>query len=266
MPSLREVQERFAAALFDGEADSIATLIRVDGIDPGERLEVYRNNLREGFRKALALEYPVIERLVGEDYFRGLALELLAAHPSTRGDLHHVGAPFPAFLAERFAATEYAYFADVAALEWGYAEILIAPDAPIFDLGSLAGLPAECHAELRFQTAPASRLLESKYPVLSIWKANYTDHAAVPATAERIDLNAGPDRLLMIRTPAGVEFHALAPAEFAFACAFAQAATLETAFEAARSVDADFDPGVALRHLVTLGFLVAAAHPALEHP
>ncbi len=56
-----------------------------------ERLDIYRNNLREGFVKALALGFPVIERLVGAEYFHQLAIELLRAHPSRSGNLHHGG-------------------------------------------------------------------------------------------------------------------------------------------------------------------------------
>ena len=98
MLSLRSLQSSFAAHLFEDEPESIIPWIRSDGIDPVARLRIYRNNLHEGFQKTLALEYPVIGRLVGNEYFRQLALAFLACHPSTSGDLHHVGAPFAAFL------------------------------------------------------------------------------------------------------------------------------------------------------------------------
>jgi hypothetical protein len=252
MPSLREFQEGFARALFEGP--------RAESCEPGAvGLEVYRNNLREGFRRALALEFPVIERLVGADYFRALALDFQRAHPSRAGDLHPVGAPFPGFLRERFAATEHAYFADVAELEWACAEALVAADAACFDPGLLAAFPEESHAELRWRTAPASRLLASEFPVTRIWRANHS--SGVP---EWIDLRSGPERVLVTRAPSGVEFHALDAASFAFAAALAEGATLGDAFEAARAQDPDFDPGAALRRLVSVGFLVGAVHPRLE--
>src|ERR1700704_1590626 len=106
----------FVDALFGGDAAGVAAQIEANGLEPAERLDIYRNNLHEGFTKALAIGFPVIERLVGVDYFRQLALDFLRAHPSRAGNLHHIGAPFPRFLRERFADTEYTYFADVAAL------------------------------------------------------------------------------------------------------------------------------------------------------
>src|SRR5262245_36975265 len=102
MPALRELQAEFVAAMF-GETSSVQAHVRDDGMGADARLGIYQNNLREGFIKALAQSFPVIERLGGTDYFRQLALEFLAAHPSRSGDLHHIGAPFASFLAQKFA-------------------------------------------------------------------------------------------------------------------------------------------------------------------
>src|SRR5438552_18891311 len=81
MSSLRDLQRQFVGALFDELPDTRAGL------------EIYRNNLHEGFCKVLALEFPVIQRLVGADYFRQLGRDFLHAHPSRGGDLHAIGAP-----------------------------------------------------------------------------------------------------------------------------------------------------------------------------
>ncbi len=125
---LHDMQKRFASALFDDAPEAVAPWIRSCESEPGKgvaidshaRLSIYRNNLREGFRKALSLEFPVIERLVGEEYFRQLALSFLAEHPSRAGDLHPIGEPFAQFLRQRFEATRYAYLPDVATLEWAH--------------------------------------------------------------------------------------------------------------------------------------------------
>ncbi len=93
MPALRELQLAFVAAMF-GESDGVEAHVHNGGMSADARLSIYQNNLREGFIKALALTFPVVERLGGTDYFRQLALEFLAAHPSRSGNLHHIGAPF----------------------------------------------------------------------------------------------------------------------------------------------------------------------------
>jgi hypothetical protein len=253
MSQLRELQRRFAAALFDEEPGVAATLVHAGAIGAAQRIGIYRNNLREAFRKALALEFPVIERLVGADYFARLARDFHAVHPSRHGDLHHIGAPFPDFLRERFSSTEYAYFADVAALEWAHSEVLVAPDIAPLDPESLAEIPPDLYGDLRFTISPACRLVASVYPIVRIWTVNQPQSADEAA----IDLSSGEDRVLVRRGRENIEFHRLDAPTFEFLAGLAGRQTLSVAFDRAERVDASFDLGAALQRMVALGVLVA---------
>jgi hypothetical protein len=243
MLALRDLQTRFTDALFGG-AD-------VPDVDVPERLDIYRNNLREGFIKALAITFPVIEQLVGTEYFRRLALDFLAAYPSRAGNLQHIGAPFARFLRERFAVTEYAYFEDIAALEWAHERVLIAADAQPITAAGLAGVNPLDYEDLRFDLHPATALVRSSFPIIRIWRANQPG-----ATEEPIDLAAGGDNVLVLRAGEWIEFHRLPAGDFAALEALAAGASLGTALEAAQAADASFDLGAALRRFLTLGLLV----------
>jgi hypothetical protein len=249
--SLRELQMQFARALFDGVEEPVASRIHAGELGSAARLGIYRNNLHEGFTKTLALEFPVIERLVGEDYFRQLAREFLKAHPSRAGNLHHVGEPFPRFLASWFEASEYAYMADVAALEWAYQEVMIAADAAPFDLETLRSAAPEALGNLRLALHPACRLVRSTYPIVRIWRANQPESPS----DETIDLGSGGDRVLIRRAAEHVEFHRLPAGQFALLERLAKGATLSEAFEAALADDSQFDLSEALRRFVSLGVL-----------
>jgi hypothetical protein len=256
-PSLQEQQRAFAAALFDGATDCLAALVRGDGIDPHDRLGLYRHTVQENFRHALAVGFPVMLRLVGEDYFRGLAIDYQAAAPSRSGDLHHAGAGFAEFLRARHAATRYAYFADVAALEWAHGEVLIAADPPPLArvLERLAAWPEDRHAELHFRALPSARLLHSEFPVLRIWLANQ-DPPTDETKDEVIDLSAGTERLLVCRGPdGGVEFHRLDAASFAFAAALVAGRSLGEADEAALESGCSYNVATELRRLLVHGVL-----------
>jgi hypothetical protein len=244
MLALRELQARFADALFSG-VDVPAD------VDVPDRFEIYRNNLREGFIKALAIAFPVIEKLVGVEYFRRLALDFLAAYPSRSGDLHHIGEPFARFLHERFADTEYAYFADVAALEWAHQEVLIAADAQPLTAAAFASVNPLDYEALRFDLHPAAALVRSSFPIVRIWRANQPD----AVTDEPIDLAAGGDNVLVLRAAEWIEFHRLPAGDFALLEAFDAGASLGAALDAAQSADAGFDLGAALRRFLTLGLL-----------
>ncbi len=270
MLPLRELQLRFDRALFDDVPGAAAPWIRgcksdsADGtaIDSRARIAIYRNNVREGFRKALALEFPVIERLVGEDYFRQLALSFLAQHPSRSGDLHPIGEPFSQFLHSRFENTPYAYMTDVATLEWSYQQSLIAADAPQFDITILRDTPTEAYGQLRFSLHPACGLVRSRYPVMRIWAANQAESTG----DEVVDLSSGADFILLRRAAYGVEMRRVAEADFAILQEFSRQHPLGDALEQALALDPEFDLGEALGHFIDLGVLAAVHIPPQSLP
>ncbi len=256
MPALRELQLDFVAALFD-ESNAVHAQVREDGMSAGARLSIYQNNLREGFIKALGLGFPVIERLGGTDYFRQLAVQFLQAHPSRSGNLHHIGRPFAPFLKQKFAGTQYAYFADVAALEWAHQEAQIAPDADALAAAAFASIAPEDYERLTFEFQPACHFVQSRYPIVKIWRANQPE----TQSDEVIDLGSGGDNVLVRRTPECVEFHRLAQSQFVLFDALSRGENLGIALERAQAVASDVDFSAALRHLVELRILTALRLP-----
>ena len=243
MLSLPELQTRFAAALLGDTTAPATTWIQAAGIASELRLGIYRNNLQEGFAKTLALEFPVIHRLVGEDYFRQLALSFLAHHPSRCGDLHHIGSPFAAFLRGQFAGTNYEYFADVAALEWAWQECLVAEDDAALDPQALQAVAPYDYPRLKFALRRAAHLLESAFPIARIWEANQPGHDA----ADIIDLADGPEFVLVQRVAAGARTTRLSAGEFALLSTLVRAEPLEAALDAALAREAHFDLAAALQ-------------------
>jgi hypothetical protein len=246
---LRELQQRFASRLLGTDSASVLDWIRADSISALARVEIYRGNLHAGFTKTLALEFPVIQRLVGQNYFKQLALAFLACHTSRSGDLHHVGAPFPGFLQKQFDNTEYWYLADVAGLEWAYQECLVAEDSDCLDPQALRNIPVDAYPNLQFRIRSACRLVDSPFPIARIWEANQPD-AEVP---DFIDLTTGPDHVVLVRTPAGIDLNRVPAGDFQLLTGFAAGQTLERALEAALDLDARFDLGAALRRCIRFG-------------
>jgi hypothetical protein len=259
MLALRDLQMCFTAALLDGAGERVHRSIVADGIAANERLGIYQNNVREGFIKALAIGFPVIERLVGTDYFRRLAVEFQDKRPSRSGDLQHIGRAFAAFLQLRFHGTEYAYLPDVADLEWAYQEAQLAADRePLMpDVFGVAAASADIEG-LRFDLHPACSLVQSEFPVTRIWFANQPD----ADSDEVIDLASGAEHVVVRRTTTDIEFVRLNPGEFAALESLAGGDTLADAFESAREVDPQFDLAAALCRFVTLQLFVGLRVPA----
>src|SRR5450432_3202754 len=100
MPSLRELQRDFVAAIIFAERPAAAAMRVVAGdVGVGARMAIYRNNVHANYRKALAATFAVLERLVGESFFDTLVDAFVRDCPSTVGDINRYGADMPAFLA-----------------------------------------------------------------------------------------------------------------------------------------------------------------------
>ncbi len=244
---LAKLQREFAAALFDKGNERFPAGIR-NGRFSGARLfQIYRNNVFISLTAALADVYPVVQRLVGEGFFKYVADAFIRAHPPQSGNLHDFGADLAEFLASFPACAELRYLPDVARLEWAYHEVFHAATTG-FDVAALAAVPPERYAELRFGLSPAARLITSEYPVLAIWRAN---QAEVAETS--VDLDAGGNRLLVFRRELEVEFKLLSAGEYALLAAWQLGTALQEASAAALQAEADFDLTRYLQQHAALG-------------
>ncbi|HEY5863731.1 MAG TPA: DNA-binding domain-containing protein, partial [Casimicrobiaceae bacterium] len=190
MPDLAALERAFAAALTARSVEAAdVTPFAGPAVRTRARLRLYRGNVQVNARHALANAHPVCARLVGADFFDGLAYEYAARTPSRSGDLNEYGAGFAGFLAAFPPVSEQVpYLPDVAKLEWLVHLAHYAADAPPFDAAVLAGIPAAQLGQARLVPAPATALVESRWPVASIWRAHVADDDHVP----EVDLASGP--------------------------------------------------------------------------
>jgi hypothetical protein len=182
------MQARFHAALWSPDTPG--------GLGPdtacARRFSVYRNNVQHGLCSALSRRFPVIERLVGAEFFVAMARVFAAAHPPENPVLITWGAAFPAFLARFPPVASLPYLPDVARLELARGRAYHAADAPTADPAALmAGDPSD----LRLFLAPSVSAYSSRHPAVSIWAANQ------PGVTTR-SLPAGPEFALIARDAA----------------------------------------------------------------
>ena len=241
----------FQAALAEAlaAADGAACPSALTGTDR-RRFRVYRNNVHHGRAEALGAAYPVVRRLVGDDFFRAMARVFLAAHPPRSRSLALMGASLPAFLDDFAPAASVPYLADVARLERAVLEALHAADAPPLDP---ARLTAE---ELALTPHPAARVVASAHPIVSLWRA----HQGGGDGAVRI-VKAG-ETALVTRPQQRVQVQALDPARGAFAEALlagsARDQEPDRALARALALDPDLDPVAAWQPLLAGGALMPA--------
>jgi hypothetical protein len=238
MHSLHELQATFATAILERDSSRIGW--SVCGDNRHDRLAVYIGNVYHNLREALRAVYPVVDRLVGEQFFDHAANRYIRENPSQSGDIQRFGHHFPSFLASFPPAASLSYLADTATLEWLVHEVFHAadhPPLPFSELSNLAG--AEC-STLRFRLHPACRLFASSFPVLKIWEANQPE----AKSDERVDASAGCDWLLVRRIGLAVDIQPLHAAEFAMMHALREGQTVDDAYELALRQDPAFALGV----------------------
>jgi hypothetical protein len=253
MRELAALQANFGAGL-DARAAS-ADAPRIFLGEPEQvrrRLGIYRGNTAANAAKAIAAAYPIVGKIVGTEFFAGLAREYQSRYPSENGDLNEYGQAFAAFLAEFPPAKEHPYLADVAQLEWLVHRAHYAADPAPFDPARLASVPPEQQLRLRPRLHPACGILHSTYPLARIWQV----HQDTFGGELEVDLSRGPSHALVFRPRFRVEVAQTGDAETAFLAAALDGATLETALAAAQSRDASFDLGRLLNEWVGSSIIV----------
>lgn len=174
MPLHASTQADFAAALLDPDAACPIDVRAWNGSGPEKRFAVYRNNVISSLVGALADTFPVVQTLVGVDFFRAMAGVFVRQSPPRSRLLVHYGHGFAGFV-ERFEpAGSLPYLAGVARLEIARVEAFHAADAaPLSATAAGVALAAgERIGELRLVVHPSVRLVPSSYAIVSIWAAH----------------------------------------------------------------------------------------------
>ncbi len=246
MLSLREVQQAFVGAVADAlppvELDRLIRHIADDEVGAQERLGIYANTVRSNRKNALRATYPVVERLVGEDFFSYAADAFARSYPSRSGNLDDYGFEFADFLESFAPAASLGYLPDVARLELLVDRLMVAEDDR--RVRGVAASLAAYNVQLDHTLEPAAgcRLLKSDFPIHRIWQVNQPGFE----DAGLVDLAEGGALLLVRRDGFAIEIVSLERAEFAFLSAFAAGLSLGAAVASARAVEPRFDAAQSL--------------------
>ena len=118
--ALRELQAAFADHLLAGPRPDLVAAI-VGGRLPAEaRLRIHRHHVLTSLAKVLEATFPTVSRLVGEDFFAGMARAFIVAEPPAQPVLAEYGKGFAAFIDTYAPAQGLPYLADMARLEMAW--------------------------------------------------------------------------------------------------------------------------------------------------
>lgn len=254
MLTLPETQQQFVDfVLREKDQSPILNGVKSNGLTAGQRLNIYRNNTQLGLTEVLRDGYPVVNKLVGAEFFNRMARDYIRHYPPTAGCLLFFGKEFAGFITGYPPAAGLPYLPDVARLEWLWHEAFHEADAPSLEIRALAQLNPGVYGQLSLSLHPTARLFVSGYPILRIWRTNQDGYEG----GQAINLNEGGCRLLIFRPELEVEISALDETEFLFLNLLEQGLTLLQAVEQAIEKDAAFNVQVALHHWFAAGLFTA---------
>ena len=154
LPDLIAFQRQFVAAIDAPATGAVA---------------VYRNTVVHGAVEALRANYPVVEQIIGDEMFEGLAVEYSSANPPRSPVLALYGDEFADWLVQQSWVAGIPYLPDVARVERLHVECLMAADGEPLLAGDARDLEL---SGLRLKLHPAVRFNWLLTPAMSIWLAH----------------------------------------------------------------------------------------------
>lgn len=259
----------FAAALLDPQRPTPSGVRVWNGSDPSVRLAVHRNNVVSSLVDALAETFPVVEQLVGSEFFRAMAVLFVRQAPPRSRVLAHYGQAFPSFIADFEPAQGLPYLADMARLEVARVAAYHAADADSVSAAmvSLALACGDRMGELQLVLHPSVATLVSPFAVVSLWAAHQTagdergdDGNSTGSSIGLVDVD-GPESALILRSGLDVLVLRAPAGAVTFLVAVRSGLNLGAAAARAMAASPHFDLTATLSQLLTHGALTALRLP-----
>jgi hypothetical protein len=173
-------QAAFTATFLDPTAIVPDGIQNPDGTAAAKRFDVYRNNVAVSLSDALEAAFPVVRKLVGDQFFRAMAGVYLRKHPPKSPLMMFYGDAMPQFLRRFEPAKSVPYLPDIATVELAMRHAYHAADATPVDAQPLATLAPDALMSARLRIAPAVQTAISEYPIHAIYRANTQTDAPKP--------------------------------------------------------------------------------------
>ena len=242
----------FARALLDPDLATPAVVAGPKSKAADKRYNVYRNNVSVSLINALAVAFPATLRITGVDFFRAMARFYVRAAPPLSPLLFEYGRDFPDFIERYEYAQSVPWLADVARVERAWLDAYHAADVEPLTPRALASIPPERLADTVLKPHPATRVVRSRCPAVTIFTANRSDG---PAT--RVEV-VEPEDALLTRPELEVEARRLPPGGAIFLTRLIAGESLGVAAAAALSDSASFDLAANIGGLLEAGVFTTA--------
>jgi hypothetical protein len=255
------VQSPFAQALLNASSPLPDGLTTWNGSNLASRFAVYRNNIFASLIDALADTYPVVQQLVGEEFFRAMAKVFVQTTTPKSRLMAYYGTGFANFITSFPPVRVIPYLADVARLEMARVETYHAADANPIDLQHLQTTLSDPGSVMSLHLAlhPSVRVICSPSAIASLWAAHHGELRLGSVDTDQAE------SVLIFRNGLDVEMLKISEVQACFITALQRDANLIEAAEQATATDQDFDLPQMLAMLMGWQLLTNMIHEDI-HP
>jgi hypothetical protein len=169
---LKTLQDSFSKALMDPDEPAPQGVHVRKGAQLDQRFNIYRNNVFASLTSVLQARFPVIEAMVGAEFFQATARLFIEQHPPSSPIMAFYGDAFAGFLEVFEPAQTLPYLPDMARLEYARALSYHARDSAVIAGADLANVPPHDLERLVFTPHPSVHLITSPFPIVSLWQAH----------------------------------------------------------------------------------------------
>ncbi len=230
---LKEVQEKFKSSM-------LRPYQKLDECDPEfleqfennhipvlERIKVYHNNVIGSLSEALRATFPIVEKIVGDDFMKMMTSEFVFDNPPQNASLYQYGQEFDNFIKSYEPAKSLPYLPDIARFEWAINQSYYATNDKALRADELSQIPSEKLEDIKLPLRKSANLFESDYPILQI-----RDFCLSDGEGQSPDMNKGYNiKLLIIRPNLEVNIAPLKNEEFLMLKQLGELASLGKAVE-----------------------------------
>ena len=229
----------------------------INDFDP-RGLAIYRNNLLATAQQTLKINFPTVLTLIGDDLFNYVCDKLLISSPPKHGDWALWGEDFAILLSGVTQLSNYPFVADIAQVDWIRQQSMREKDS-VMEQKSLQLLATHSIDELYIELSPSQFCIESRYPVIELWRSNqpsvesdYTENIRqqnlkkqyLNSAVEKLAQNNFSQQVLIYRPHFNAEIRELLMAEYSWLSLIKQGITIGKALDMIsedNTLEHDFD-------------------------
>lgn len=221
MSELNHLQEIFQNFLMHDNDEIFKCVINTHKVPVKTRLSIYKNAYQSRLQEALAANYPVLRKYLGDEQFTQLAVGYIDTYPSSFQSIRWFGDNLVDFLKGSAVWQTSPYLAELAEFEWTCGLVFDALNTEFLLIDEMATVPPDMWSVMSFKARSSVKCLQFSWNIVEIWHGLTED----PPIAIEPKYSSTPITWLLWRQDLACQFISLANDEAWAITAMMQGAT-----------------------------------------